>query len=57
MDFSLDQVRFEATRHYLSCSTCLKTRTAATIWKEGRVIAAGWNLCAPGPASYGDDLL
>lgn len=53
---SLDEVCFEAARFYLSLSTCLKTKTAATICKEGKIIAAGWNLCAPGQASYGDTL-
>lgn len=48
-----DEKKFVVTRNYLMRSTCLKTQTAATVWKNGRLISAGCNLCAPEELGYG----
>ncbi|HXV27002.1 MAG TPA: hypothetical protein VD862_03215 [Candidatus Paceibacterota bacterium] len=48
---------FAVTRVCLDQSTCLKTRTAAGIFRNGEWLSAGANLCAPHGLTHGDIVL
>lgn len=47
---------WKSVRNLLKCSNCLKVKIASGVIKEGKIIAIGFNLCAPKPYSYGDKL-
>lgn len=48
-----DEDFFAIGRILLSCSTCLRTQTAALIVAEGKIVSWGVNMCCPQDQIYG----
>lgn len=51
-----DEEVWSTLEKLLDSSTCVKTHTAAALVKDGKIIAVGYNMCAPEGQSYGDKL-